>query len=91
MAISFGFQWNCADKLFADPQLGIDAADARQLHLVLVTVGPVQALQPLHRPVVGVEDQPLHGQQRRADVDLQQPRHLGIGQPGRDALRARGR
>ena len=36
-------------QLFADPDLGVDAADARELQLILVAVGPVQALQQLHR------------------------------------------
>ena len=50
-------------QLFADPDLGIDAAYARQLHFVFVAVGTVQAVQPLHRTFLVVINQAAHGQQ----------------------------
>src|SRR3954454_16006111 len=50
-------------RLAADPYLGVDVADAGQLHLVLVTIGAVQAVQPLHGPPVFVLDQAAHRQQ----------------------------
>ena len=69
-------------QVFADPQLCVDAADTRQLHFVLVSIGSVQALKPLHGPFVHVEHEALHGQQGRADVQAQQPRHGHVGQLG---------
>ena len=43
-------------QVLADPDLRVDRADTRQLHLVAVAVRPVQALQPLHRAVVDVDE-----------------------------------
>src|SRR5664279_3858036 len=73
-------------QLFTDPHFRVDVADTRQLHVVLVAIGSVQALKPLHRALVHVEHEALHGQQRGADVHTQKPRHGDVRQPGRDVL-----
>src|SRR5262245_3606605 len=74
-------------KLGADPDLGGDAAYTGQLHLVLIAVGPIQPLQPLHRALVGVVHQPVDGEQRGARGDTQRARDGGVGRACRDALR----
>jgi len=73
-------------QLFAHPHLGIDAAHARELHLVFITVGSVQAMQPLHRLVVLVVDQAAHRQQGRAHGHIQVTCHFDVCQTRRNRL-----
>jgi hypothetical protein len=68
-AFLLGLQLNWGGDVFADPHLGVDAADAGELHLVGVAVGPVETVQPLHRLLVLVVDQAAHRQQGGADRD----------------------
>ena len=58
-------------KIFADPHLGINVADAGKRHLVFITVRPVQAMQPLDGFVGFVINQAAYGQQGRADRYVQ--------------------
>ena len=64
--------------LFFDPNLGDNAANTGQLHLVLVTIRAVKAQQPLDWFFLNIVNQTAHRQQGGAYRHIQVTRHFGI-------------
>ena len=69
--------WSGTD--FFGHNAGIYATHLRQLHLVFVTIGAVQAMQQENWAIGRVKNQATHRQQSGSNGHLQLTRHLRIG------------